>query len=112
MSYIRVDKIDFDLIKTGEYIRWEKVDDEKLVRGSVILRVGSYEGRKNWLLGTKTGNFTLYWDNVEYVMVRINIFYERLKKKTDQISAALLFISEKLNISKELNEFLEKTKNV
>ncbi len=106
--YLKVERDDFQFIKTGEFIMWNKISDDNKKVGAVIERIGEYEGRKNWRLNNKKGSFTLYWDNIDSVEVRPDIFYERLRKKTDQISTALLFLAKKLNLDTDLNEFMSK----
>ncbi len=109
-NYIKINFSNFKLLKPGDYIRWEKVTDEGLSKGASILRIGNNKGKKNWRLLSGSTEFTLYWENVNFVYLRKHAYFSVLEEKINILSSTLIFLIKKLDMMKEFSEFNEKMK--
>jgi len=105
-DYIIVLNHQFQLIRIGMYIRWPKSDDpKKYSTGGVIINVGKYKDKGlNWRIKCKDKEFGLYWSKLDKVKVRIDIFYELLNTKINQIAGQLAFLFKELKLEEKGKE--------
>ena len=110
-EYLEIKNHLFQLIGVGEWVRWKY--NNEWCSGGKIEQIGiTNNGRKNWRIKGYGGEFTLYWDLHQTIMLRKSIFYEVLRDQIQVLSLMIVELTKKLEIQKdfiEINKKIEKT---
>lgn len=105
LDYITITKENFSLVPAGTYIRWIGSElDETYTRGAPIKYTGKTKTKPKkyyWYLESRDFKYTLYWNNIDHVLIKKNIYYELLEQKISILSANIIFLVDKLKLEKE-----------
>lgn len=107
-NYVKVPEYQFKLLRPGDYIRWNKIYEEGITKGAAIIQIGANGGRKNWRLRAGNREFSMYWDNIEYVYLRKHPYFNILEEKINILSSMVTFMAKELGIEPEFIEFNKK----
>ena len=110
-EYVEIQNHRFQLLRTGDYIRWYDTFDGKktFVVGGAIEQIGiTHSGKKNWTVSGFRGQFTLYWERYASVWVRRTAEFDWLEARVEVISKALKDLAVQLDMFGEYKEILGK----
>lgn len=106
-EYIEIKNHLFQLVGQGEWVRWRY--NNEWCSGGEIKQIGcTSNGRKNWRIKGYKGEFTLYWDLHETIMLRKSIFYEVLRDQIQALSLMMLELTKKLEMQQDYFEINKK----